>query len=61
MISNEGLEEFKLIMSEDYGVTLTDEQAYQDFTAFLESFKVLAAGTSLIQKSSVDSQSKGYG
>lgn len=59
MISNEGLKEFKLIMSEDYGVTLSDEQAYQDFTAFLESFKVLATGTSLIQSHSVDSQSKG--
>lgn len=59
MISNESLEEFKLIMIEDYGISLTDEQAYQDFTAFLESFRVLATGTSLIQKSSVDTQAKG--
>ena len=59
MISQEGLEEFKLIMLEDYGITLTDEQSYKDFTAFLEAFKVLAAGTSLIQKRSVDSRLKG--
>lgn len=42
MISPEGLEEFKQIMFEDYGIKLTDQQAYQDATAFLEAFKILA-------------------
>lgn len=57
MISNEGLEEFKQIMLEDYEVKLTDQQAYQDATAFLEAFR-LVADDSLIPKSLVDSQSK---
>lgn len=60
MISSEGLEEFKQIMLEDYGVKLTDQQAYQDATAFLEAFR-LVADNSLIPKSLVDSQSKECG
>ncbi len=60
MISNGSLEEFKQIMLEDYGTELTDQQAYQDATAFLEAFKILA-DDSLIQKSLVDSQRKECG
>lgn len=56
MISAEGLEEFKQIMLEDYGIKLSDQQAYQDAEAFLEAFKILVADTSLILKNPVDTQ-----
>ncbi len=61
MISQESLQEFKQIILEEQGIELTDQQAYQDATAFIEAFKVLAADTSLISKSPVDTQAGGCG
>lgn len=61
MVSKEGLQEFKQIILEEYGVNLTDEQAYQDAVAFLEAFKVLTTGTNLMQKHPVDTQEKDGG
>lgn len=61
MISPESLEEFKQIILEDYGIKLSDQQAYQDAIAFLEVFKVLVKGNGLIQKQSIDTQSKENG
>lgn len=58
MISLEGLEEFKQIIFEDYGIKLSDQQAYQDAIAFLEAFKILVNNSGLIQKQSIDTQSK---
>ncbi len=60
MINPEGLEEFKEIMLEDYGIKLSDQQAYQDATAFLEAFKILV-DTSLMQKDGIDTQAKEHG
>lgn len=57
---DEGIQEFKKIILEDYGIKLTDQQAYEDATAFLGAFKILADAT-LIQKDSIDSQRKGHG
>lgn len=45
MLSFEALEEFKQIIYEEYGIKLTDEQAYQDAVAFLAAFKVLIIDT----------------
>lgn len=61
MISSDGLEEFKLIMLEDYGIKLSDQQAYQDAIAFLEVFKVLVADITLIQKDSIDTKRTEHG
>lgn len=58
MISEEGLKEFKEIVLEEYGLELTDQQAYHDAVAFLEAFKVLIGDTSLIHKQPIDTQSK---
>ncbi len=56
MISQEKLQEFKQIILDEQGIELTDEEAYQDATAFLEAFKLLITDTSLILKSTVDTQ-----
>ncbi len=60
-LTSEGLEEFKQIILEDYGIELSDQQAYQDAVAFLESFKALATNTILMQKEPIDIQSRGGG
>lgn len=61
MISAGGLEEFKQIILEENGIKLTDKQAYQDATAFLEVFKVLAVDTTLIQKDRIDNKRTEHG
>lgn len=38
---DEGIQEFKKIILEDYGIELSDQQAYEDATAFLGAFKSL--------------------
>lgn len=58
MLGRESLEEFKLIILEEYGIELTDEQAYQDATVFLEAIKILVDDNSLIQKKPIDTPSK---
>lgn len=61
MITPEGLEGFKQIILEEYGIKLSDQQAYQDATAFLEAFKVLINSSDSIQKRYVDTQGKENG
>lgn len=49
---DEGIQEFKKIILEDYGIELSDQQAYEDATAFLGAFKLLV---------DIDTQRKGHG
>lgn len=51
------LQEFKQIILEDYGLSLTDEQTIADATAFLEAMKALSMG--LLFKDSIDGQDRG--
>ncbi len=44
-LDQSSLEEFKEIIYEEYGIKLTDEQAYQDAVAFLAAFKTLIIDT----------------
>lgn len=41
ILEQSSLEEFKEIIYEEYGIELTDEQAYQDAVALLEILKIL--------------------
>lgn len=60
MISNEGLEEFKQIYQEEFGVLLTNEEALEKALPVLNLVKTLVQpqGDSLIKKDSVDESKK---
>ncbi len=45
MLNPKSIEEFKKIIFQEYEIELTNEQAYQDATAFLEVFKILIVDT----------------
>lgn len=61
MIEDKALAEFKQIVREENNIELTDEQAIEEITAFLQAMKIFISKskkTSLILKDSIDLKEK---